>query len=272
MIQAEIGSFVVVPSLLPTVKSVDRIIGTIENVSISSQTDFAYVEVFFFNHRKRWFKETELFSTDEEKLISLIGMEKNPAMIKLAKMIKGGELKPIELYKQEEIFHPELGKVMVVETEEETKEETVEEAPVKVYNIKDDEFTTIDENVLKMIEEPVKEVKKKILPKNEAKFQKISNKLAILLIDRIGDQKEFVLANIIIFHADKGLSCNNRLNKSMKEKHGKYIRLEQRYDEVEYALIEAEAFELYKRGRIYNFESFEEVKSFLKERRQHVKA
>ena len=108
------------------------------------------------------------------------------------------------------------------------------------------------------IEDPV-EVK----PKEEARFKKINNKMAIMLIGRVGKQKEFTLANIALFIAGKGLFCNNRLNRSAREMTGKYISLEVNMPQEDYMLVKEHALKLYDEGLVYDFKSFDEVRSFI---------
>lgn len=277
----EVGSFVVVPERIALGKKAEEIIGSIANISYpSGEKDFAYVEVLFFNNETRWYPEHAVYTQKERFLIYLTKLSVElgkpyKALSALAKLVNKNMLQPVYIRLPEGEWVN--GEYMLVESnpEEQAEEETplppfggvggdtpapvaisIEEpkGPAKEVSF---DFDSLVPDFDK-IEDPVE-----VRPKEEARFKKINNKMAIMLIGRVGKQKEFTLANIALFIAGKGLFCNNRLNRSAREMTGKYISLEVNMPQGDYMLVKEHALKLYDEGLVYDFKSFDEVRSFI---------
>lgn len=277
----EVGSFVVVPERIALGKKVDEIIGTIANISYpSGEKDFAYVEVLFFNNETRWYPEHAVYTQKERFLIYLTKLSVElgkpyKALSALAKLVNKNMLQPVYIRLPEGEWVN--GEYMLVESspEEQAEEETplppfggvggdtpapvaisIEEpkGPAKEVSFDFDnlvpDFDDLEDTVT-------------VKPKEEAKFRKIAKHMAIMLIGRVGQQKEFTLANIVLYTQGKGLSFNNRLNRSIREINGKYISLEINVPKEDYTLIKENALKLYDEGLVYDFKSFDEVRSFI---------
>lgn len=280
----EVGSFVVVPERIALGKKVEEIIGSIANISYpSGEKDFAYVEVLFFNNETRWYPEHAVYTQKERFLIYLTKLSVElgkpyKALSALAKLVNKNMLQPVYIRLPEGEWVN--GEYMLVESspEEQAEEETplppfggvggdtpapvaisIEEpkGPAKEASFDFDDVLNLVPDFDK-IEDPVP-----LRPKEGARFKKINNKMAIMLIGRVGKQKEFTLANIVLFIAGRGLSFNNRLNRSIREINGKYISLEINVPKEDYTLIKENALKLYAEGLVYGFKSFDEVKSFI---------
>src|SRR5690606_11263659 len=262
----DVGDFVVIKERLALGKKVDEIIGTIANISYpSGEKDFAYVEVLFFNNETRWYPEHAVYTQKEKFLIYLIKLSVElgkpyKALSVLAKLGKKNMLQPVCIRLPEGEWVN--GEYMLVESspEEQAEEETplpplggvggdtpapvaisIEEpkGPAKEAYFDLDYVLNIVPDFDK-IEDPVA-----VKPKEEARFKRINNKMAIMLIGRVGRQKEFTLANIILFITGRGLFCNNRLNRSIRDMTGKYISLEVNIPQEDYMLVKEHALKLY---------------------------
>lgn len=280
----DVGDFVVIKERLALGKKVDEIIGTIANISYpSGEKDFAYVEVLFFNNETRWYPEHAVYTQKERFLIYLIKLSAElgkpyKALSILAKLINKNMLQPVYIRLPEGEWVN--GEYMLVESspEEQAEEETplpplggvggdtpapvaisIEEpkGPAKEASFDLDDVLNLVPDFDK-IEDPVA-----VKPKEEARFKRISDKMAIMLIGRVGRQKEFTLANIVLFITGRGLFCNNRLNRSMRDMTGKYISLEVNIPQEDYMLVKEHALKLYDKGLVYDFKSFDEVRSFI---------
>ena len=288
----DIGDFVVIKERLALGKKVDEIIGTIANISYpSGEKDFAYVEVLFFNNETRWYPEHAVYTQKEKFLIYLIKLSVElgkpyKALSTLAKLVNKNMLQPVYIRLPEGEWVN--GEYMLVEScpEEQAEEETplppfggvggdtpapvaisIEEpkGPAKEASFDFDDVLNLVPDFDK-IEDPVA-----VKPKEEARFKRINNKMAIMLIGRVGRQKEFTLANIVLFIAGRGLFCNNRLNRSIRDMTGKYISLEVNIPQEDYMLVKEHALKLYDEGLVYDFKSFDEVKSFILNNKKNKK-
>ena len=280
-IAIEVGSFVVVPERIALGKRVEEVIGSVTKISYpSGEKDFAYVEVLFFNNETRWYPEYKIYTQKEAFLIKLVGMEQPLKAISVL-----GKL--VQLHKLQPVYVPEPqgewvnGQFMLVESEKTEEEETSlppsgggggESFPPKEKKEKEVEEADLKQltDIALDFEDIVQEdPENTLLPKEEAKFTKVTPNIAVMLIGRIGLQKSFTLANIIVFIRGK-IYYNNRLNKSLYNSN-QYIKLEFPVRKEEYVAIAKSAKELYKQGKVFDFVSFEEVKNFLKEIKKNKK-
>jgi len=277
----EVGSFVVVPERIVLGKRVEEVIGSVTKISYpSGEKDFAYVEVLFFNNETRWYPEYKIYTQKEALLIKLVGMEQPlKALGILGKLVQLHKLQPV--YVPEPQGEWVNGQFMLVESEKTEEEETSlppsggeggesfpreekEEKEVKEVDLK--QLTDMVPDFEDIVQEDPENT---LLPKEEAKFTKVTPNIAVMLIGRIGLQKSFTLANIIVFIRGK-IYYNNRLNRSLYNSN-QYIKLEFSVRKEEYAAISKSAKELYKQGKVFDFVSFEEVKNFLKEIKKNKK-
>jgi hypothetical protein len=277
----EVGSFVIVPERIALGKRVEEVIGSVTKISYpSGEKDFAYVEVLFFNNESRWYPEYKVYSQKEAFLIKLVGMEQPLKAISiLGKLVQLHKLQPV--YVTEPQGEWVNGQFMLVESEKTEEEETSlppsggeggesfpreekKEKEVKEVDLK--QLTDMVPDFEDIVQEDPENT---LLPKEEAKFVKIAPDIAVMLIGRIGLQRSFTLANIIVFIRGK-IYYNNRLNKSLYNS-SQYIKLEFPTKKEEYAAISKSAKELYKQGKVFDFTSFEEVKNFLKEIKKNKK-
>ena len=89
-----------------------------------------------------------------------------------------------------------------------------ESFPRKEEEEKGGERSRLVKQLVPDFENIVEDPENVLLPKEEARFVKIAPDVAIMLIGRIGLQKSFTLANIIVWFNGK-IYYNNRLNKSL---------------------------------------------------------
>ena len=278
----EVGSFVVVPERIALGKRVEEVIGSVTKISYpSGEKDFAYVEVLFFNNETRWYPEYKIYTQKEAFLIKLVGMEQPlKALGILGKLVQLRKLQPV--YVPEPQGEWVNGQFMLVESEKTEEEETSlppsgggggESFPPKEKKEKEVEEIDLKQltDMVPDFEDIVQEdPENTLLPKEEARFTKVASDVAaIMLIGRIGLQKSFTLANIIVWFNGK-IYYNNRLNKSLYNSN-QYIKLEFPVRKEEYVAIAKSAKELYKQGKVFDFVSFEEVKNFLKEIKKNKK-
>lgn len=279
----EVGSFVVVPERIALGKKVEGIIGTITNISYpSGEKDFAYVEVLFLSNETRWYRECDVYTQKEKFLIHLVKLGTDlgkpyRALSILAKLIHQNKLNPIYIRIPEGEWVN--GQYMLVESASEQEEDLplpplggvggeALSAPVTVTIQEKEEKSMVTLSGLESMADLVPDFDQiedqvEPRPKEEARFTKINDRIAVMLISRVGKQKEFTLANIILFIAGKGLFCNNRLNRSMRDLTGKYISLEVNMPQGDYMLVKEHALKLYDEGLVYDFKSFDEVRSFI---------
>jgi hypothetical protein len=260
--KVEYGDFVIVKNAIA--KKVEEVIGTISNISYPGKNkDFAYIRVMFLNNTERWYREDEVYTQKEKFIMWLVDLSVNKSSVKamnvMRKLVKYHCLMNIYIPEPEETFVN--GERMLI----------IEESPgavhvkgVKPIKPKKEEEEMVKTCTLELdFENPVVE-KEEVKPR----FTRISDNMAVMLVGRVGNQKDFTLANAILFHKEKGLVVNNRLNKDIYDKTKTFLSLAVRLPRNDFFLLQKEVNRLYNEGEVYDFKSFDEVRSFIKDNKK----
>ena len=263
--KVEYGDFVIVKNAIA--KKVEEVIGTISNISYPGKNkDFAYVRVMFLNNTERWYREDEVYTQKEKFIMWLVDLSVNKSSVKamsvMRKLVKYHCLMGVYISEPEEAFVNGNRMLIIEETPGATH------VGVKPIKTKEEDKSMVETCPLELdFENPVVE-KEEICIEKSPRFTKISDSMAIMLIERIGNQKDFTLANVILFHREKGLVVNNRLNKDIYDKTKTFLSLAVRLPKNDFFLLQKEVNRLYNEGEVFDFKSFDEVRNFIKDNKK----